>query len=62
MHIELEDGAKPVYRRPYPIPMVHMTTFKKELGHLVQIGVLSPVQDTEWGLPTVITPKKDGRG
>ena len=61
MHIKLEDRAQPVYRRPYQIPMVHMATFKKELDHLVKIGVLSPVRDTEWGLPTFITPKKDGR-
>ena len=61
MHIELEPGAQPVYRRPYPIPHVHLATFKKELDHLVKIGVLSPVRDTEWGLPTFIIPKKDGR-
>ncbi len=41
--------------------MVHMATFKKELEHLVELGVLSPVRDTEWGLPMFITPKKDGR-
>ncbi len=29
MHIELEEGAQPVYRWPYPIPMVYMATFKK---------------------------------
>ena len=23
------------------------------------IGVLSPARDTEWGLPTFLTPKKD---
>lgn len=61
MHIDLVEGAVPVYRRPYPVPHVHLTTFKKELDHLVSIGVLSPVRDTEWGLPTFITPKKDGR-
>ena len=48
MHIKLEDGAQPVYRRPYPIPTVHMATFKKELDHLVEIGVLLPVWYTEW--------------
>ena len=61
MHIELEKGAQPVYRRPYPIPVVHMETFRRELEHLVRIGVLSPTRDSEWGLPTFIIPKKDGR-
>ena len=61
MHIELIPNAQPVYRRPYPIPKVHLEVFKKELDHLVEIGVLSPVRDTEWGLPTFIIPKKDGR-
>ena len=61
MHIELEPGAQPVYRRPYPVPQVHLAAFKKELKHLVELGVLSPVRDTEWGLPTFIIPKKDGR-
>ena len=61
MHIELQEGAQPLYRRPYPVPQMHMQTFKKELDHLVSIGVLSPVRDTEWGLPTFSIPKKDGR-
>ena len=61
MHIELEGDAQPIYRQPYPVPHVHLATFKKELEHLVELGVLSPVRDAEWGLPAFITPKKDGR-
>jgi len=61
MHIKLEPNAQPVYRRPYPVPRVPLEAFKKELDHLVEIGVLSSLRDTEWGLPTFITPKKDGR-
>ena len=53
MHIGLQPNASPVYRRPCPIPHVHLATFKKELDHLVAIGVLSPFRDTEWGLPTL---------
>ena len=59
MHIDIQPNASPVYRRPYPVLQVHLATFKKEL-HLMEIGVLSPVRDTEWGLQTFITLKKDG--
>ena len=31
---------------------------KGVIYHLVEIEVLSPVRDMEWGLPTFITPKK----
>ncbi|KAL7523515.1 hypothetical protein ACHAXR_000218, partial [Thalassiosira sp. AJA248-18] len=53
--------ATPVYSRPYPIPRIHLQTFKKELDHLVQLGVLAPQNESEWASPTFIIPKKDGR-
>jgi hypothetical protein len=39
-HIELEPGAKPKHARPYPVPVIHLETLKKELIHLCVIGVL----------------------
>ncbi len=38
-HVELEPGAKPRHARPYPVPVTHLETFKKELIHRCEIGV-----------------------
>ncbi len=60
-HFDLPPDAKQKQSRPYAIPRIHLEAFKKELMHLVAIGVLSPQGASEWGSPTFITPKKDGR-
>jgi hypothetical protein len=61
VHIDIDPNAKPVHFRPYPVPQIHLKTFKKELNHLVEIGVLAAQQESEWALPSFITLKKDGR-
>jgi hypothetical protein len=60
-HINLIPGAVAKHAGPYPVPVIHLAAFKKELFHLVEIGVLSPQGASEWASPTFITPKKDGR-
>ena len=57
---ELVEGAKPHSQRHYPMPHLHKETFKKELDRLVKLGVLEVVQNSEWGSPTFIIPKKNG--
>jgi hypothetical protein len=59
--INLLPDAKPKHSRPYAIPRIYLEAFKKELMHLVAIGVLSPQGASEWGSLTFIMPKKDGR-
>ncbi len=57
VHIDTDLNAKPVHSRPYPVPRIHLKTFKKEPDHLVEIGVLAAQQESEWALPSFITPK-----
>jgi hypothetical protein len=59
-HIDIDPDVKPVHARAYPVPRVHLQTFKKELDHLVELAVLAPQGSSEWASPTLITPKKDG--
>jgi hypothetical protein len=61
-HIELEPNAKPKHARPYPLPVICLEAFKKELTHLCTIGVLSIQGVSEWASPTYITPKKRREG
>ena len=57
----MEKDAQTKHSRPYAVPHVHSETFKKELQHLINLGVLEPQGTSEWTSPTFIIPKKDGR-
>ena len=59
--IELKPEHKPSSVRYYPVPRINKATFKKKLLHPVDIGVLTPVQQSEYGTPVcIILPKKEG--
>ena len=59
--VELLPSSTPTHVKPYHIPRIHIEAFKKELAHLVQIGVIRPYGPTEWACPIFVTPEKDGR-
>jgi hypothetical protein len=59
--LELQPNAKPFHSRAYPVPQVHEAAMRREVERLVSIGVLEECNDSEWGAPTFIIPKKDGR-
>jgi hypothetical protein len=61
LHIDLEPGAKPKHARPYPVPVIHLKAFKKELMNLCEIKVLQPQGASEWASLTFLIPKIDGR-
>ncbi len=44
VHSDIDPNAKSVHFIPYPVPQIHLKTFKKEFNHLVGLGVLAPQQ------------------
>ena len=58
VNFELRPEAKPYHGRPFPVPHHHKDTIKKEVQRLVEIGVLKPIQESEWAFPSFIIPKK----
>jgi hypothetical protein len=57
-HIDLVPGAIAKHPRSYPVPMINLNAFKKELLHLVEMGVLSLQSASDWASPTFITPSQ----
>ncbi len=59
-HIDLVPGAIAKHTRLYPVPVIHLSAIKKELLHLVKIGILSLQGASEWASPMFFASKKDG--
>ena len=55
---ELKPEAKPYHGRAFPVPRIHKETVQKEVKRLVKIGVLKLIQESEWGFPSFLIPKK----
>ena len=58
--LELKEGVTPYSGRAYPVPRIHRDVFKREVDRLVKLGVLKREDNSEWGSPTFIVPKKQG--
>ena len=58
-HIDLVDGAKPVFKKVYHVPFQREYHFKNELQNMMEGGVLEPCGPSAWDAPTFVVPKKD---
>ena len=60
-HIDLKPGTVPFHcKQPYSIPVNKLDLAKSELERQCDIGVLQQVYESEWGMPMLVIPKKDG--
>ena len=60
-HIQLKPDSVPYHcKGPYSVPAISMPVLKKDLQRQQDIGVLERVGESEWGMPMMVIPKKDG--
>ena len=58
VNIELKTYYKPFNCKHYSIPIMNKDIFHKELQCLVKIGVLTLVQQSQYGTPVFIIPNE----
>ena len=56
--LELKPGSKPFNIKYYPVPIINKETFCKDIKRLVEMGLLTPVQQSQYGTPVFIIPRK----
>uniref|UniRef100_A0A5S6QMT9 Reverse transcriptase domain-containing protein n=1 Tax=Trichuris muris TaxID=70415 RepID=A0A5S6QMT9_TRIMR len=55
--VELKEGAVPVLRKPFPVAFALREAVEAELQRYVDMGVITPVEQTDWAAPIVIAKK-----
>jgi hypothetical protein len=60
MKIQLKPDAKPVKKRPYQVNPKYKEKVHKELDHMLDVGIIIPMEESEWISPMVVQPKKMG--
>ena len=59
INLELNPGSKPFHIKYYSVTRINKETIHKDLKFLVKIGVLTPVQKSQYGTPIFIITRKE---
>ena len=59
IELELKANASPKASRAYPVPIMHLSAYKRRLEEMIMLGVLEHASRSEWIHGTFIIPKKD---
>lgn len=58
--IKVRESATPKFRKACAVLLTLRPKVDKKLDRLVEAGILSKVEQSEWATPIVTIPKKDG--
>ena len=58
--IQVKDGVSPVFRKARPVPYAVKEKVDREIERHQHEGVIKKVESSEWALPIVCVPKRNG--
>ncbi|XP_054289850.1 uncharacterized protein K02A2.6-like [Macrosteles quadrilineatus] len=59
-HIQLKEGAKPIFVKPRQVPYALRKAVEDELHRLESGGIISKVENSQWGTPIIPVKKPNG--
>ena len=60
VNLIVDDKVKPKFYKPRTVPLMLKDKVEQELSRLEHLGIISPVQHSQWAAPIVPVVKKDG--
>ncbi|XP_062553982.1 LOW QUALITY PROTEIN: uncharacterized protein K02A2.6-like [Armigeres subalbatus] len=61
VRLYLKPDAKPVFRPKRPVPFTFMEKIDAELNRLQSLGIITPVDFSQWSAPIVVVKKPPGK-
>jgi hypothetical protein len=58
MKIDLILGEKPIKKWPYKLAHKYKSIIQKEINGMLAVGIIYPIDKSEWESPMVVQPKK----
>ena len=58
MKIDIKPDARPIKKIPYKLAHKYKEIVKKEIKNMLVVGIIYPIDQSEWEIPMVIQPKK----
>ena len=58
MKINIKPEARHIKKRPYKLAHKYKEIVKKEIDNMLTIGIIYPINQSEWEIPMVVQPKK----
>lgn len=58
--LKVKPDTIPIYCKPRPVPFALLGKVEEEIDNLVKLGILEPIDISDWGTPIVAVSKPDG--